>query len=105
MGFPADRFVFLEVLSGVLRFFQGVSEIDPQPLVALEVVDPVPSFGLGEVLARQHHPELEMGDGVGGHKKLKAEDPREEVVSYVGRPVPGVPVGHEVLADVVDDGV
>jgi len=80
-------------------------DLGAQALVAFEVVGPVLSLGLGQVEARELHPEFEVGDGVRSHQEFEAEEPGQEMVLDVARPHPGVSLLHELIPDVVHHGI
>ena len=61
--------------------------------------------GPRKVLAGKLDAELEVGDGVGGHQQLEAENAGEQLLSHIGGPLAGVALSHELVANVSDDGV
>ncbi|OQA19789.1 MAG: hypothetical protein BWY63_01651 [Chloroflexi bacterium ADurb.Bin360] len=88
-----------------VRPFEGVGEVDADALVAAKVVGPGRALLRVEVQPGELQREFEVGDGVGRHQQLKAEDARQQVLAHVARPHPGVALRHKLRADVVNDGV
>jgi len=74
-------------------FFEGVGEVDAEPLVAAEGV--AGGFEL--------HAELEVGDGIGGHEQFEAEQARQEMAADIA--VPHAALTLERLLDTLDGEV
>ena len=97
-----------KLLNLVFDPLQGVRQVDPEPVVraAGKVVGPLAAELFGrQVLPGKLHPQLEMGHRVGGHEELEPKEPGQQVVSYVARPHPRVPAGHELRADLIHHGI